>query len=135
MTTDIERLHHTIETTGWGDRRKGRTTAAIHNLIGILETAPDAAEVIYPIPAYRWIHHIRPMIIELFREADLEIERWQHQSIFYVKIRNLRHRVRFVIFRENDFIGWNKIHPGHEALRGIDYYLVNDLGECFENAL
>jgi hypothetical protein len=70
MTTDLDRLHKVV-TGELRGRGVGRTYASCQYLAGTLETCEPNSCIIWVVPRFSWMSHIRPMLDQVLREHDI----------------------------------------------------------------
>ena len=75
MKTDLDRLHAVVEGRLAG-RGVGRTFASCHYLAGVLETCEPGSRIVWIIPRFGWMSHIRPMLDQVLREHDI-VAHWR----------------------------------------------------------
>lgn len=105
MVTDLDRLHYVVEHKDqlYGARGVGRTFASCHNLAGILGLLEQEDHVwwyniIWPVPIYKWVDHIRPMLDRVLIEHEIEFN-WKNKGT--LEAPGARALVRFTTDRDD----------------------------------
>lgn len=112
MKTDVDRLRAVVEGRLHG-RGCGKTFAACHNLAGLLLTVTPGNVIIWRLPEFFWLSHIKPTLAQVLEEyAILKQVTWKNET----RMRCLGKDVLFVTTLEQA-MGLGRV------------YIVNDYGE------
>ena len=115
--TDICRLNNISRIPYVWGRGTGVTTAAAHNLAGLIEHVPNGSVIVYVLPLYDWIRHVLPLCDRILAEHGLERKiSWTRKTITCGST-----RVRFINIDEHKLYGIGR------------FYRVFDSGECAYN--
>lgn len=127
--TDYNRLsfvrRHRVQIRLYGIRGAGRTFTSCHNLIDLVKVIPEnkwPASVMWELPLFSWLSHIRPMLTEILVEVKMAHE-WVSRSrlVLYSDADRVYPiaKVLFCVNRPNSYCKHNKIFD----------YKVDTMGE------